>query len=136
MGKAFVATFDYIVLQLVLVPFWIIIHVTRSSCLHQHHKKNMNDWMWISKGVALRVCKWLWQLKNMLPSMLERKFFAVESKFLHILSIVARYVKSKCRALDVRHLWYFWHHKSKKKICAQYLCTTIRATHWQLFWPS
>ena len=37
--------------------------------------------------------------KYMLPSILERKFFAVESKFLSILSIVASYVKSKCRAL-------------------------------------
>ena len=35
----------------------------------------------------------------MLPSILERKFFAVESKLLRILSIVASYVKSKCRAL-------------------------------------
>ena len=35
----------------------------------------------------------------MLPSILERNFFAVESKFLRILSIVASYVKSKCRAL-------------------------------------
>ena len=35
----------------------------------------------------------------MLPSILERKFFAVESKYLRILSIVASYVKSKCRAL-------------------------------------
>ena len=35
----------------------------------------------------------------MLPSILERIFFAVESKFLRILSIVASYVKSKCRAL-------------------------------------
>ena len=37
----------------------------------------------------------------MLPSILERKFFAVESKFLRMLSIVASYVKSKCRALTV-----------------------------------
>ena len=35
----------------------------------------------------------------MLPSILGRKFFAVESKFLCILSIVASYVKSKCPAL-------------------------------------
>ena len=35
----------------------------------------------------------------MLPLSLERKFFAVESKYLRILSIVASYVKSKCRAL-------------------------------------
>ena len=35
----------------------------------------------------------------MLPSILERKSFAVEIKFLRILSIVASYVKSKCRAL-------------------------------------
>ena len=35
----------------------------------------------------------------MFPSILERKFFSVESKFLHIVSIVASYVKSKCRAL-------------------------------------
>ena len=36
----------------------------------------------------------------MLPSILERKFFAVESKFFRILSIVASYmyVKSKGRA--------------------------------------
>ena len=35
----------------------------------------------------------------MLPSILERKFFAVESRFLRILSIVSSYVKSKCQAL-------------------------------------
>ena len=33
--------------------------------------------------------------KNMLPSILESKFFAVESNFLSIVSIVASYVKSK-----------------------------------------
>ena len=38
----------------VLVPFWIII--TRSSSLHQRHKKTMNDWTWISKTLALRIC--------------------------------------------------------------------------------
>ena len=31
--------------------------ITRSSCLHQCHKKNMNDWTWISKRVAFRVCQ-------------------------------------------------------------------------------
>ena len=35
----------------------------------------------------------------MLPSILERKFLAVESKFLRILSMVVSYVKSKCQAL-------------------------------------
>ena len=43
--------------------------------------------------------------KKLLLSILERKFFAVESKFLNILSTVAIYVKSKCRAPDtVLHL--------------------------------
>ena len=37
----------------------------------------------------------------MLPSILERKFFAVESKFLCILSIVASYVKSKIMSSPV-----------------------------------
>ena len=35
----------------------------------------------------------------MLPSILERKFFAVEGKFLTVLSIVASYDKRKWRAL-------------------------------------
>ena len=39
----------------------------------------------------------------MLPSLLDRKIFAVESKFLRILSIVASYVRSKCRALPRAH---------------------------------
>ena len=38
----------------------------------------------------------------MRPSIIERKFFAAESRFLRILSIVASYVKSKCRALETR----------------------------------
>ena len=33
-------------------------------------------------------------------SILERKFFALESEFLTILSIVASYVKSKCQILQ------------------------------------
>ena len=41
----------------------------------------------------------------MIPSVLERKCFAVESKFLCILSIVASYVKSKCRALKLQCLY-------------------------------
>ena len=41
----------------------------------------------------------------MLPSILERKLFAVESKFLRILSIVASYVKSKCRALYYKFIY-------------------------------
>ena len=41
----------------------------------------------------------------MLPSILERKFFAVERKFLRILSIVASYVKSKCQALHLSMTW-------------------------------
>ena len=39
----------------------------------------------------------------MLPSILERKCLGVESKFLNILSTVASFVKSKCRALVVLH---------------------------------
>ena len=97
--------FDYIILRLVLVFFWIII--TRFNSLHRH-EKNMNR-----KGRLLKVdfqesgsqsLLVIMASKNVLPSILEMIFFAVESKFLSILSIVASYVKSKCRAL----LKYSW----------------------------
>ena len=50
------------------------------------------------KRVAARVSD-LWHVKHMLPSVLERKFLGVESKFLKSLSVVASFARSKCRAL-------------------------------------
>ena len=50
----FMTNYNQHITVLVLVP---------SSCLHQRHKKNMNDWTWISKRGAPGDCQWLWQIK-------------------------------------------------------------------------
>ena len=72
---------------------------TKNNRCHQKNMKEKKyDWMNL-KRVAARGCQWLWQVKNMLASILERKFWGVESKFLHLLSTVASFVKSQCRAL-------------------------------------
>ena len=89
MWKEFATTFDYIILWLVLVPFWIIkIH---SSSLHQCHEKNMNrKGRWLdfeeSGSQSLLVITASKRSKDMFPSILERKFFVVESKFLSIMA--------------------------------------------------
>ena len=100
---AFVSIFNYIILQLVLVPFWIII--TRSSSLHKRHEKNVKR-----KGRWLDVHFEERGYQSLLVIMASKKYasfnsgkyiFNVESTFLSILSIVESYVKSKCRALKL-----------------------------------
>ena len=60
----------------------------------------MNDWMWISKRVPGSQSLLVIMASEKYASFnFGKEFFAVESKFLRILSIVASYVKSKCRAL-------------------------------------
>ena len=62
---------------------------------------NMNDWIIVdfeeSSSQSLLVIMVSKSYTCWSPSILERKFFAVESKFLSLLSIVASYLKSTCK---------------------------------------
>ena len=93
MWKAFVATFEYIILRLALVPFLII--VTRSSSLHQCYECQFVDFEESgSQSLLVPMAG-----KKYASFNFGKEIFAVESTFLSLLSIVASYVKSKCRAL-------------------------------------
>ena len=79
--------------RLALVPFWII--MTRSNSLHQCYEGQFVDFE-ESGSQSLLVTM---ESKKYASFNFGKEIFALGSKYLSLLSIVASYVKSKCWAL-------------------------------------